>query len=101
MADTQTIREKDVRFRVKQPSLYNVILHNDDVTTMDFVVHILMTIFRKNQYDAESLMLKVDREGAAVAGTYYKDIAESKKDKAIREARANGFPLMLTVEEET
>lgn len=79
--------------------MYNVILHNDDETTMDFVVHILTTIFRKTLSEAETLMLKVHHEGAAVAGTYLRDIAESKADKATREARANGFPLMLTVEE--
>lgn len=80
--------------------MYNVVMHNDDVTTMDFVVHILVSIFRKSPQDAETLMLKVDREGSAVAGTYYKDIAESKKNKATAEARKNGFPLLLTIEED-
>jgi len=95
----QTKRNKDVRFKFKDPSMYNVIIHNDDVTTTDFVVYILNTIFRKPLPEAEELMWKVDREGAAVAGTYYKDIAESKCEKAISESRLNGFPLMLTVEE--
>lgn len=80
--------------------MYNVVLHNDDYTTMDFVVHILVTIFRKTMQDAEVLMLKVHNEGSAVAGTYHKDIAESKARKATSEARRNGFPLLLTVEED-
>lgn len=95
----QTKKDRSVRYKFKEPSMYNVILHNDDETTMDFVVYILNTIFRKPMLEAEALMLKVDREGSAVAGTYYKDIAESKCEKAIAEARQNGFPLMLTVEE--
>ena len=100
MAKSQTNNSREILFREKESGLYNVIMHNDDVTTMDFVVHILMTIFRKSAKDAEELMLKVDREGSAVAGTYHKDIALSKREKATREARQNGFPLMLTVEEE-
>lgn len=100
MAKSQTDTSKGLLFREKEPGLYNVIMHNDDVTTMDFVVHILMTIFRKSAQDAEELMLKVDREGAAIVGTYHHDIALSKREKATREARQNGFPLLLTVEEE-
>lgn len=79
--------------------MYNVILHNDDVTTMDFVVYILRRIFRKSQEVAEQLMFKVHFEGSAVAGTYHKDIAESKAKYTIDLARANGFPLKLTTEE--
>lgn len=85
---------------MKEPSMFNVILHNDDETTMEFVVFVLVTIFRKSNDDAETLMMKVHNEGSAVAGTYYKDIAESKKNKAVLLARQEGFPLQLTVEEE-
>ena len=70
--------------------MYNVIMHNDDVTTMDFVVYVLVRIFRKSEEDAETLMLKVHNEGSAVVGTYSQDIAQSK---------ANNYPLKLTIEE--
>lgn len=99
MANTQTQHNRGARFRLKEPPQYHVVLHNDDVTTMEFVVHILMTIFRKTAQQAETLMLKVHNEGSAIAGTYSRDIAESKAAKATRLARANGFPLLLTTEE--
>lgn len=100
MAKTQTKSHVALNFMFDEPSMYNVILHNDDETTMDFVVHILVTIFRKSESEAETIMLKVHNEGTAVAGTYFKDIAESKAMKAMGEARNLGFPLMLTVEKE-
>lgn len=100
MPVSQTNRSRRFLYKFKEPSMYNVILHNDDYTTMDFVVHILTTIFRKDNAEAEELMMKVHVEGSAVAGTYTKDIAESKRDKAIKESRMNGFPLVLTVEED-
>lgn len=99
MANTQTIHNRSLKFRLKEPPQYHVILHNDDYTTMDFVVYILMNIFYKSQAQAETLMLKVHNEGSAIAGTYSRDIAESKAQKAMDLARANGFPLKLTTEE--
>lgn len=79
--------------------MYNVVFHNDDVTTMDFVIEVLMKFYRKTFAEAEALMLKVDREGEAVAGTYYKDIAETKCVCTLKAAREQGFPLQVTVEE--
>ena len=78
--------------------MYNVIMHNDDVTTMDFVVYVLVKIFRKSEEDAETLMLKVHNEGSAV-GTYSQDIAQSKANYTMNLAKANNFPLQLTIEE--
>lgn len=74
-------------------------MHNDDVTTMDFVVMVLKRIFRKSEQDAESTMLKIHHEGSAVAGTYFRDIAKSKAEYTMALARTNGFPLKLTIEE--
>lgn len=79
--------------------MYNVIMHNDDVTTMDFVVMVLRRIFRKSEEDAETIMMKIHNEGQAVVGTYFKDIAQSKANYTMALARKNGFPLMLTIEE--
>jgi ATP-dependent Clp protease adaptor protein ClpS len=79
--------------------MYNVIMHNDDVTTMDFVVYVLVRIFRKSEDDAETLMLKVHNEGSAIVGTYSQDIAQSKANYTMNLAKANNFPLQLTIEE--
>lgn len=80
----------------KQPQHYEVVFHNDDVTTMDFVVMLLVTVFGRRQEEAIYLMLKVHHEGSAVVGTYTLDIARSKTDKATRMARDAGFPLRIT-----
>ena len=95
----QPATKRSSRFKLKEPSKYPVIMHNDDVTTMDFVVMILERIFCKTQAEAETIMLKIHHEGSAIVGTYYRDIAVSKKDVAVKAARDNGFPLQLTVEE--
>ena len=95
----QPATKRSSRFKLKEPSKYSVIMHNDDVTTMDFVVMILERIFCKTQAEAETIMLKIHHEGSAIVGTYYRDIAVSKKDVAVKAARDNGFPLQLTVEE--
>lgn len=85
---------------IQEPRKYKVIMHNDDVTTMDFVVEVLMDVFRKSQAEAERLMLKVDSEGSAVVGVYSLDIAGTKKQKAEYIARMHGFPLKLTIQPE-
>ncbi len=99
MPVTKLNRQGDVRFRFKEPSRYDVVMHNDDFTTMDFVVAVLCKVFRKSPEEAKRLMLKIHHEGSAVAGTYTKDIAESKAKYATDLARSFGFPLRLTVEE--
>lgn len=100
MAKIQIQLNRQTGCIMKEPSLYDVIIHNDDHTTMDFVVHILTTIFGKSYDDAEALMMQVHNEGQGVAGTYFKDIAETKAERARREARDMGFPLQLTVEKQ-
>lgn len=100
MSDTQRQKNSELRFRTRKPNKWNVIMLNDDETTMDFVVDVLCDIFRKSEADAERIMMKIHMEGAAVVGTYYLDIAESKKRKTIALAREEGFPLELTLEEQ-
>ena len=99
MAKTQKKGSKQTRFKMKEPSMYNVIMNNDNETTMDFVVMVLQRIFHKNEEDAEVIMLKVHNEGSAIAGTYFKDIAVSKANFTMSLAKQNGFPLRLTTEE--
>lgn len=88
------------KVKTRKPKLYKVILHNDDFTTMDFVVYILKTIFHKVHADAIQLMLDIHQKGSAVCGIYPKDIADTKSQEVIRLARLNDFPLLCTVEKE-
>ena len=85
---------------VKKPPLYKVLLHNDDYTTMEFVVYILQTVFHKAESSAVRIMLAVHQQGVGVAGVYTYEIAEVKVDKVTELARANEFPLLCTLEEE-
>jgi ATP-dependent Clp protease adaptor protein ClpS len=85
---------------IKEPKHYTVILHNDDFTTQDFVVHVLVIFFHKNQEEAYRLMLKVHLEGKARVGRYTKDIAESKISLIMTYSRQNGMPLLVTAEPE-
>ena len=85
--------------KTKEPKRYNVIMLNDDFTTMDFVVAVLIDIFHKDQLTAEALMLKKNKKGKAVVGTYSYDIAVTKTRTAMQRARDEGFPFRMLVEE--
>ena len=96
--DRQTgILERTER-REKVPDLYRVLLHNDDYTTMEFVVDVLEEIFNRSPAEAHAIMMKVHVEGIGIAGTYPHEIAETKVDKVHHAARAAGFPLRASVE---
>lgn len=97
-------QQSDVRERTRLshdlPRMYRVIMHNDDFTTMEFVVDVLRKVFFKPEEEANQLMLKVHKEGKATVGLYTLDIAVSKSQKAMRMARDQGFPFKLTWEPE-
>lgn len=82
------------------PRRYKVIFHNDDYTTQEFVVFVLMRFFHKNEAEARHIMLTVHFKGAAVAGVYTRDVAETKAQQVMDVARENGMPLLLTAEPE-
>ncbi|MFN3410793.1 MAG: ATP-dependent Clp protease adaptor ClpS [Exilispira sp.] len=86
------------KLKPKEPPLYKVIMHNDNITTMDFVVSILQMIYDKNYDEAVEIMLKIHNTGNAVVGVYTLDIAVSKINKTHQLARAKGFPLKCTYE---
>lgn len=90
--------EEAIEVDVMLPPQYAVLLHNDDYTTMEFVVEILRRYFKKTGPDAEAIMLQVHKQGKAVAGVYSKEIAETKVDQVTSLARERGFPLRLTLE---
>jgi ATP-dependent Clp protease adaptor protein ClpS len=84
---------------VAYPKQYNVFLLNDDYTSMDFVVDILMTIFRKNFQDAHRIMIEIHQKGRGLCGVYSYEIAETKIHQVGSLARENGFPLKAIMEE--
>ncbi len=91
---------EETRTRLKRPNRYKVLLHNDDYTTMEFVVYVLQSVFHLNEADAMTIMLKVHKEGVAVAGVFTYEVAETKVAKVIALAREAQFPLMCTMEPE-
>lgn len=82
----------------EEPHRYTLVLHNDDFTTQEFVVHVLVSFLHKNSEDAYRLMLKVHLEGKARVGSYTKDIAETKVAMITAYSRQNGMPLRVTCE---
>ena len=86
--------------RVEQPPLYKVLLHNDDYTTMEFVVWVLQSVFNMPEEQAIQVMLNVHLRGSGVAGIYTYEIAEMKVDKATALAREQEYPLLVTMEPE-
>src|SRR5436190_19006733 len=104
MPDPDVDREGEVlterETKLEKPKLFKVILHNDDFTTMDFVVFVLQYVFNRNEPEAFAIMLKVHNEGAGLAGVYPYEIANMKSEKAMNLARSREYPLLCTVEEE-
>lgn len=94
--DTGTTVADDID--TKEPRMYKVILLNDDYTTMDFVVSILETIFKKSPAEAVRIMLAVHNQGQGVCGMYPKQIAEAKQSLVHKRARAEGFPLCCALD---
>ncbi len=97
--DTQSVVRESVNTKVKEPKRYNVILLNDDFTTMEFVVSILIEIFNKDPLTAETIMMDVHKKGRGVVGAYPYDIAATKVNEALKRAKAEGFPFRMSIEE--
>ncbi len=84
--------------KVEEPPLFKVLLHNDDYTTMEFVVYVLQSVFNLPEDQAVQIMLNVHVKGIGVAGVYTYEIAEMKVDRTTALARENEFPLLVTME---
>ena len=96
--DTQVVVEK--RSKTQKPRQWKVLLHNDDFTTMEFVIEVLRSVFHRSQAEAVELMLQVHNRGACVAGVYTREVAETKVDTVERLARASEYPFLATMEPE-
>lgn len=100
MSETSVKSRDQVTTSIKLPSRYKVVICNDNVTPMEFVIAMLMTVFKHGEDAAMDLTLKIHNEGAAVAGVYSYEIAEQKGIDATVLAREHGHPLQIRVEEE-
>ena len=96
--DTQTVVEK--KSRTQKPRQWKVLLHNDDFTTMEFVIEVLQSVFHRSQAEAVELMLQVHHRGACVAGVYTREVAETKVDTVEKMARAAEYPFLASMEPE-
>lgn len=92
------VKQKD-KVKIKKPKDYKVVMYNDDYTSMEFVINILVSIFNKKLMEAEKIMLDVHEKGKGIAGIYSYDIAITKVSTAMAMAKEQGFPFKLTVEE--
>ena len=97
---TQVITRTRPKAETEQPRRYKVLLHNDDFTTMEFVVWVLMTIFHHEETRATEIMLHIHRSGLGVAGVYSREIAEARVAKVVSVAREHEFPLLCSMEED-
>lgn len=94
------VEETEGKTKLERPPLYRVLLHNDDFTTMEFVIFVLQTVFNHGESEALQIMLNVHRQGIGLAGVYTYEVAEMKVDRVMGLAQANEFPLMCTMEED-
>lgn len=97
--DNQEIVEEEVKDKFDKPSMYNVILLNDDYTPMDFVIEVLRRFFNMNEDKATDIMLAIHYKGKGLCGTYSAEIAETKVDQVLRFAKENQHPLKCTMEQ--
>jgi|TARA_B110000858_G_C17804875_1_gene477384 ATP-dependent Clp protease adaptor protein ClpS len=99
MSTQDKIIEKS-KLDLAQPKKYKVILHNDDVTPMEFVIELLINVFNHTSERAEAITTSIHLEGAGIAGVYYFEIAEQKMQEGVIASRSMSFPLVFEIEEE-
>jgi ATP-dependent Clp protease adaptor protein ClpS len=100
MSETEVIKKENTKNKIKEPKKYRVIVLNDDITPMEFVVALLINVFNHDEAEAVNLTMMIHQEGSAVAGTYSYEIAEQKGIEATELARSDGFPLQFKIEQE-
>ena len=98
--DSNVATELEPKQKLKRPTLYKVLLHNDHYTTREFVVAVLKEVFHRSETDAVQIMLHVHYNGIGVAGVYTYEVAETKIKVVEAAAKDNGFPLRLSMEPE-
>ncbi len=99
MPSTDIQLDEKIKVKISEPKNWKVILLNDDSTPMEFVISILVEIFKHTPDSARDIMLQVHETGSGIAGVYSFEIAEAKAVEATNQARTNGFPLQIKLEE--
>ncbi len=92
--------EEELALELQEPQMFKVLLHNDDYTSMDFVVEMLVGIFHKSHAQAEQIMLQIHEKDKAICGVYSFEIAQTKTQQVKQLAKKNEFPLLATMEED-
>ena len=100
MPSTDIQLDEKIKVKISEPKNWKVILLNDDSTPMEFVVSLLVEIFKHTPDTAKDIMIQVHETGSGIAGVYSFEIAEAKAVEATHQARTNGFPLQIKLEEE-
>ena len=90
----EKVKDK-VNQKISEPRKYKILMYNDEVTTMDFVVHLLMHVFNKNKAVAHELMMTIHQKGSALVGVYSYDVAQTKMQLAKEMIAHSGFPLVI------
>ena len=98
-ADNQTRADVRSRTGIKRPPMFTVLMHNDDYSTMEFVVEALVAVFHKSPTEANRIMLHIHFKGSGICGTYPYEVAETKVSKVHDMARKEGFPLRCSLEQ--
>lgn len=99
MGKTNTQEQTDTHVKAQLPGEWKVLFHNDEKTTFEFVMLLLMNVFHKSPHDAMEITLLVHESGIGIAGIYNKEIAMEKTDECLKLSRQNGYPLQVTCEE--
>lgn len=99
-SETGTVIAVIEKVTMAPPRMWSVWLHNDDQTTMEFVVLVLMQIFHRSFEEAQDIMMHIHTAGKGIAGTYSHEVASQKRDETMGVARANGFPLLAEIKPE-
>ena len=97
--NTEDAALSDIEEEIDEPFMYKVLIHNDDYTTMEFVVEILMSVFNKSMEEATIIMMKVHKEGVGLCGVYTYEVAETKVYLVNDYSKKNKYPLKCTMEE--
>jgi ATP-dependent Clp protease adaptor protein ClpS len=99
MESTQQNTIQNIGVNIPRPSKYQVVLHNDDHTPMEFVIELLKNVYFHDQSQAEQITLSIHNDGRGIAGIYYYEIAEQKVNESLMYSRAAGYPLSFDIEE--
>jgi ATP-dependent Clp protease adaptor protein ClpS len=99
-SDVEIVIDEKINKNLEPPKKFHVIFLNDNKTPIDWVIDLLIEIFKHNEETAQELTLKIHNEGSAIVGTYYYEVAEQKLFETIKLSRDQGFPLAVKLEEE-